>query len=39
MSADDPQKTTITGIVKKKDMGGVSKSAHHGHDLGGDRLS
>jgi len=33
MSADDPQKTTITGIVKKKDMGGVSKSAHHGFVL------
>ena len=28
MSADDPQKTTLTGKVKKKDMGGTSKSAH-----------
>ena len=33
MSADDPQKTTLTGIVKKKDMGGVSKSAHQGFVL------
>ena len=28
MSADDPQKTTLTGKVEKKDMGGTSKSAH-----------
>jgi len=28
MSADDPQKTTLTGKVGKKDMGGTSKSAH-----------
>ena len=28
MSADDPQKTTLTGMVKKKGMGGASKSAH-----------
>jgi hypothetical protein len=33
MSADDPQKTTLTGIVKKKDIGGVSKSAHQGFVL------
>ena len=28
MSADDPQKKTLTGKVEKKDMGGTSKSAH-----------
>ena len=28
MSADDPQKTTLTGKVGKKGMGGTSKSAH-----------
>jgi hypothetical protein len=28
MSVDDPQKTTLTGKVGKKDMGGTSKSAH-----------
>jgi hypothetical protein len=28
MSADDPQKTTLTGKVGKKEMGGTSKSAH-----------
>jgi hypothetical protein len=28
MSADDPQKTTLTGRVEKKEMGGTSKSAH-----------
>ena len=28
MSADDPQKTTLTGKVEKKAMGGTSKSAH-----------
>ena len=33
MSADDPQKTTLTGKVGKKDMGGTSKSAHTGFVL------
>ena len=33
MSADDPQKTTLTGKVGKKDMGGTSKSAHAGFVL------
>ena len=33
MSGDDPQKTILTGKVKKKDMGGVSKSAHQGFVL------
>ena len=28
MSEDDPQKTTLTGKVEKKDLGGASKSAH-----------
>jgi len=28
MSADDPQKTTLTGKVEKKELGGTSKSAH-----------
>jgi len=28
MSADDPQKTTLTGRVEKKEVGGTSKSAH-----------
>ncbi len=28
MSADDPQKTTLTGKIEKKGMGGTSKSAH-----------
>ncbi len=28
MSADDPQKKTLTGKIEKKDMGGTSKSAH-----------
>jgi hypothetical protein len=28
MSADDPKKTTLTGKVGKKEMGGTSKSAH-----------
>ena len=28
MSADDPQKTTLTGKVEKKSLGGASKSAH-----------
>jgi hypothetical protein len=33
MSADDPQKTILTGKVEKKDMGGTSKSAHMGFVL------
>jgi hypothetical protein len=33
MSADDPQKMTLTGKVEKKDMGGTSKSAHTGFVL------
>ena len=28
MSVDDPQKTTLTGKVEKKQMGGTSKSSH-----------
>jgi len=28
MSADDPQITTLTGKVGKKELGGTSKSAH-----------
>ena len=28
MSADDPQKTTLTGKVEKKELGGTSKSAN-----------
>lgn len=28
MSENDPQKTTLAGMVKKKDIGGTSKSAH-----------
>jgi hypothetical protein len=28
MSADDLQKTTLTGKVEKKQMGGASKSSH-----------
>jgi len=33
MSADDPQKTKLTGKVEKKEMGGTSKSAHAGFVL------
>lgn len=33
MSADDPQKTMLTGKVEKKEMGGRSKSAHAGFVL------
>jgi hypothetical protein len=33
MSADDPKKTSLTGTVKKKEMGGASKSAHRGFVL------
>ena len=33
MSVDDPQKTTLTGTVERKDIGGTSKSAHTGFVL------
>ena len=33
MSADDPQKTIVTGKLEKKVLGGTSKSAHTGFVL------
>ena len=33
MSVDDPQKTTLTGKVERRQVGGTSKSAHTGFVL------
>lgn len=33
MSVDDPQKTTLTGKVERRQVGGTSKSAHAGFVL------